>query len=334
MFINLINFHHEDYQVDFDKFKIYLDYIVEIQDFAIDNNLDFTLMGHIALILMSNKIYRNPEDIDIAIPARDIEKWLDFFRKEWDWFGNVSNINSTALFLKDELQKFASTNIDTCSTKEEGADLYQIKNKNFSLSKKGKSTNQINKDIIAQPEFIYHDPLKEKLKGGNYTEIDNETFKIWFDTNGVGQSFKSFIIFYDANLQKKEIIECSFSHDFVKDNTTYACWSSPVIDLNKFNNCYYRIFIHKHKLSIKFQNKRTKIFLECYLDKSLFDSSVPIRYTHGLDPHEGFRTFFNKKPIKLSYPLNIFNSKYGRKKDLDDYEIYKDLIQKYPLTNL
>jgi hypothetical protein len=333
MYLNLINVDYKDYKVDFNKFKLYLEYVYQIHDYALKNKLELTLIGHISLILLSRKIYRTPEDIDILTSLKDLNKWADFFKEDWEW--DIRHREIAGRFVRNELQKFASTNIDTCSIIEDSADIYKINDNNFSLFKGSKSSNQINTKIPEQPEFVYHDPSKKTHNNNNFIEYNDNKFKIWFYTNNLARSFKSYIIFYDQNLIRKEFIECSFQYDYIKDNTTYAYWCSPEIDLNTFKKSYYRIFVHKEMFGLKLRNRTTRILLECYIYKNLLDLyNIPITYIDNCSIYdERFDFLLNGKSIQIKYPDKIFKEKFGREKDLDDYEVYKDLLHQYPLTN-
>lgn len=334
MYLNLLNLQHKDYEVDFKFFKNYLKHLSDIQDFSIKNGIYFSIIGHISLILLSNKIYRNPHDIDILILLKDLNDWISFLKEEWEWFGDVENINIMHLFIKDKLQKFASTNIKTCSITENEADLYEINGNTFTIFKGSKSNNETDEKIIAQPQFICHDPKKKTHDNKNFVELNDNTFKIWFYTNSLAQHFKAYIIFYDKDFNHKQIIECSFQFDHLENNKTYAYWSSPEFNLKKFNGCYYRIFVHKEMLPIRLQNISTKILLECYVYKDFSKyPRVPVIYTDKRSPVNNLNIFFNGQPTIVQYPTRVLNNKYGRPKDLDDYEVYKYLLDEYPLTN-
>lgn len=335
MYLNLINLEYKDYEVDFNKIKIYLNHLSEIQKFSIENKIYFSLIGHLSLILLSRKIYRNPDDIDILILLKDLNKWLNFLKQDWTIFGNIESLNILQMFVGNELQKFASTNVKTCSISEKDADLYKISFNNFNLHSKSRSFNEINKENIAQPQFIYHDPQKKTHKNTDFVEFHRDKFKIWFYTNNLAQHFKSYLIFYNNDLSVKELIECSFQYDFVENNSIYAYWCSPEIDFDLFNGCFYRIFVHKELFAIRLQHPQTKILLECYICKNLCSFyDAPIKYIDKYGPIKNLSISFNRLPMEIQYPYRALNNKYGRPKDLDDYEVYRYLMDEYPLTNL
>jgi hypothetical protein len=334
MFINLLNLQYENYKVDFDILKVYFNHLADIQEYSIENNLEFHLIGHISLILLSNKIYRNPDDIDIKINSNLTHEWLNFFKNDWDWCGSVENAGRLHLFLENKLSKFASRNINNCAMVENEADLYKINDKQFLTYSHSQSTNLMDGDIYARPQFICHDPEKNFFDDKPFIEIKKNTFKIWFYTNSVEQYFKSFIIFYEDNLKHQKIIECGFRYDYKVDNEIYAIWSSPELNLEEFNRSYYRILIQKDLFAVRLKNKITKVILELYLKKeNLTQYSAPIIFNENDELNPSIGVIFNNKPLKVAYPSNCLRHKYGRKKDIDDYKIYGHLLDKYPLTN-
>lgn len=329
--MNLLNIQHKDYKVDFNKLKMYFDYLFQIHEFATNNKIYYSIIGHISLILLSRKVYRNPDDIDILIKLDELDKWVDFIKEDWDWFGHVNAIEFIHMFKKDELQKFASININNCSIKEDTADLYKINDKNFTLFSSSQCDNIIDEKLIVQPQFLYHDPTKKRHDGKDFIEINEEKFKIWFYTNALTQHFASYIIFYDKDLNYKEIIQCDFIHDYIKDNVVYAYWCSPEIDLKKFDGCYYRIVVNKQLLSIRFQNKLTKTLMEFYIYKNFFKvRNVPIFFQDRLSVIRHLNVKFQGLLLPVQYPFRALNNKYGRQKDLDDYEVYEYLMKQYP----
>lgn len=333
---NLLKIKYKNYKVDLKYLQTCFNHLLDIQDFSIKNNLPFKLIGHICLILLSNKVYRNPNDIDIQINVNDFSKWVNYFITEWGYWGNLDIINKIKLFVKNEAIKFASINGNNCSGVENKSDIYKLDSKIFSLN-----LHSIDDSIIEYgvddlydpfPKFLVHNPNQKKHDEKPFIEIKNNKFKIWFYSNQVGQHCKSFIIFYDLELKHKELIECMWEYDYNTNNKVYAYWSSPELDLEKFQKLHYRIFLYKHGLGFTFKNKISDIILEVHLRSQTLEkySLVPITYQYSnFLLNDSYELLLNNKIIKVSTLKEIFLNKYNRSKDLDDYEVYKYLFNEY-----
>ena len=337
MTLNLSFIKYKDYQVDFKYLQTCFNHLSEIQDFSIKNNLPFKVIGHISLILLSNKVYRNPDDIDIQVNKNDFKKWFVFFQKEWNLWGGPETYNKLKLILEDKAIKYASIDINNCSEIENKADLYKINNKTLSLDYCAVDNNVIENHIDDPwdpfPKFVIHNPSQKKHDGKPFIEIKNNKFKIWFYSNRVGQNSKSFIIFYDAKLKHKELVECTWQYDYDFNNKVSAYWSSPELDIEKFETSYYRIFIYKNCLGLTFKNKISDIKLETYLMSHTLEKYRPIPTTYQssiITLNSYNELLLNNKIIRVGTLKEIFLSKFNRSKDLDDYEIYKYLFDKYP----
>jgi hypothetical protein len=54
-----------------------------IVTFSNNLNIKYAIAGAISLILVSKKIYRTPDDIDILIDGEDILKWIALLNNDW-----------------------------------------------------------------------------------------------------------------------------------------------------------------------------------------------------------------------------------------------------------
>jgi hypothetical protein len=315
----------------------FLNHINNFIDIARKNNLNFILVGHLSLILLSKKMYRDPSDIDILISIQEIDEWLEQLDKnEWLWHTNIITFNSLKLFKKFQLQKFASVDYKSCNINENISTLYEIKNGQFLTYSISKFTNKILPNIEDQPKWICHDP--ENLNNHNLVHVEkrDNLFKIWCVTNSVKKFYKTFIIFYDRDLKHKKLVELNFDHNSSKDNEVCSYWSSPFLDLNEFNNSYYRLFIYRSIFAIKFKHRHSESILDCYFGREnlSLDFKTEIIYSNNANQENNYLlSTFKNKELKISNPYFCIKSKStDREKDLEDYKFYSSLIEEYPLT--
>lgn len=323
----------KNYTADEGILKLCLTHLDNISDLSIKNNLDFLLVGHLGLILLSNKFYRDINDLDILIPIKHANSWGSLLYKDWDVLVSENYILAAHMFFKSELQKYASVDITSSTVKETDATIYQIKENNFKVYKKSSALNSINLKIIQQPIYVCHDPSKI-----NMVEIIGNQFKLNFYTNSVGQYFKSYVIFYDESLKYKNIVECLFSHDVKNNKTTQCYWTSPLLNLDKYENCFYKIITYKHQFRTTLQHKITKMKIEFWIDNDISNSfQQPIQYSRepsNIMYNANIINFdFNNKNILVSNPNFCFDAKYKRQKDIDDYSFFRDLLYKYQVRS-
>jgi len=338
--VNLTKIDSKNYTIDFDKLKIIIGHVNEIVNISKHKNLKLILIGHLSLIFLSRKIYRDISDIDILIKKEDFLIWIENLEAEWEWFGDTISLDYgryLKMFLKNQLQKFASNDIFNCAVSENLGALYEIKN-DFNIYKKFNIFNKIktNEDNLIKdlcPQWIYHDPKKKLNRNLPLIEKNKNFFKIRFCTNSVGKHFKSFIIFYDKNLKHKKIVECKYEIDINHNEEIHSYWLSPDLDLNEYNNCFYRLFIHKYQYSIRLINKNTKIILDCYLSNNdlLNMFNIDIQYIQPIQEISSIPIILNDHEIYLSNPHYALSNKFDREKDRDDFEFYKFLLDEYPL---
>jgi hypothetical protein len=63
------------------KTKYLFNFIDNIQEYSIKENIEYFLTGNISFALYFKTIFREPKDIDIFIFEKDLQKWKDFFKK-------------------------------------------------------------------------------------------------------------------------------------------------------------------------------------------------------------------------------------------------------------
>ncbi len=322
-------------QIDFDKLEVIFKELDKLNNL----NLDFVLVGQLSLMLLSNTVHRMPGDIDILVSFEDFDKWWHGLENEWEWYGDVRYLDFLKNFLSKDstLKSFATSDLKYGTDQENLGTLYQINNgikiyKTYSTEPRIKTSN-LDQDFVTQnfkPLWAYHNPNDK-----NNIEYDKNFFKLKFHTHSVGQHFRSYVIFYDQNLKYKKIVECSFENDLTIDDEIHAIWSTPFLNFEEFNNTFYRFFIHKNQYPVRFKHQNQDIIIDCYFSKnnlSFLFGDTPCQYARELQEKSYILKNFNNKNIKLSNPYFSLGNKYGRDKDSNDFEIYGNLLQKYPLT--
>lgn len=335
---NIFEVEFEDYKIDSVFFNKILTHFTEFQAITKNNNIRFIVAGHLSLVLLSSKIYRTPKDMDIIIDIDDFKKWVNCLSSSWDWFGNLHYLDHLSRFLQKKAQIYGSNKAITCVNSELESTTYEINN-GFKIYKESTKKNLITRSLEINdnyPEWAVHNPTMSDENKVDHIEIKNDLFKIIFSTNSVGQHFTSFVIFYDKNFKQKKIVECSFNFDKEFNNQKYAYWSTPFLKFEDYNNSFYKIFVHKCIYSTQLINKETKIILDIHVvennESNFYTPNIEYNTPSQLKFY--IKHQFNNELINLSYPYFSSIHKFGRKKDLDDMFIYKDLLDKYPLTNL
>lgn len=332
---DIFELEYEDYKIDYLYFNQILNHIKEFQNISQNNNIPFILGGHLSLILLSNKIYRTPKDIDLVINMKDFKKWVGCLPHEWNSFNRRDSIDYLPLFLRRKLNIFASIKDSTCTNNEFESTTYEIDNE-FKIYKESKNNNFITGDAgiyLFRPEWSVHNPHEKDENEIPHIEIKNDLFRIIFSTNTLGDHFRSYVIFYDKNFKYKQVIECLFDFDKKLGRKIYSYWSTPFLKFEDYNNSFYKIFIHKSVFSFNMLNKETNMVLDLYIydDNMSNYFNTNIKYIKLRQESSYIESIFDNSPINLAHPWICLNSKYGRKKDIDDNVVYKNLLDQYPI---
>lgn len=81
MKINIIKF--KNYSCDYNDFKTKILHLIELVNFANYNSLTYKVSGSLSFILLSGKLYRKVNDIDMLINKEEAQKWIAFLEKDW-----------------------------------------------------------------------------------------------------------------------------------------------------------------------------------------------------------------------------------------------------------
>jgi hypothetical protein len=345
---NIEKFNFKNYELDIKKFNFYIKELEKLIDFSIEKNIQLCLLGHFSLILLFKKIYRTPQDLDIVINFHEFEKWKSFLSKDWLIYADINYIEGFKQFLKDKFKKFASVDPNTCSSDEESADLFKINPNDCCLYKQCSDNKNLFKEhfiikghyddseqfLAEEPLWIYHNPQKFNHVNEPFVKIKGNKFKIIFNTNSLGRYYNCFINLYDNYLNKKDIFECYFSYDHMVNDQKISYWESPWLDHETYNDFYYRIYIQKSMMPLRFMHKDNNDFiLDIYVD-GLYRNEGDINIVFN-----SIEQFITKRKIKhlnkdilIRDPFETFLNKYGREKDIDDMEFFKDCLERFKLT--
>jgi hypothetical protein len=281
----------------------------EVHDLSIKHGLDYHLIGHIALALLSKKMYRTPHDLDILINAKNLNNWYDALKNKWCFRGNLEFIKK---FNELKFKKFAASNTNNCAIHSNESQIYNKKDKNVSTILNIGIVNNFSNYDKTIASWVYHNPNQNNSQSIKQIEFDDNKFRLWFHTNQVGAGFIG-----EVNLIKDNnttIIPCTFhSNQELSDKSLSDWWVSDWINNDEFNECKYTICLYKKSISVRLFHKISNISMDLYLNQEQFQSSYELVHIDNMQ-------------IKITQPeLSLWN-KYNRTKDNDDYEFYKFML--------
>ena len=303
---------------------------------AKENNLNYILTGHLSLIALFEKVYREPSDIDLVIDGKQIRKWIEVLQKEWRPYFYENQI----LQAEGCVKKFYASSSGTINSQNADEYIFNVNQKkiNYITCNGFAETNfdNVNKKFIDRNVFhnrefepnnekiklirnpwVVHSPNESSPFGGQQFEDINgngEYFRASFKVPLIlnrGKNYSAYITILD---QEGNVIHAEQLYEEIeieKENIlqSESWWISDFIK-RPADIFSYQIYIKKDDILLPFLNNNG-IKLEMIIDGEFSNFKYIEKNICG-------------DVINISPPERLFARKYGRQKDSDDMNFFKN----------
>ncbi len=298
------------------------------------HNLNYLLTGHLSLIALFGKAYREPSDIDLVIDGKQIRKWVEALRKEWTPYFYENQILQAEGFV----EKFFASSSGTIHSQNASECIFNVSQKEINYIDFNDfieiNFDNINKKIINRDTaddrnfetdnekiqllrnpWIVHSPNKTSPFGGQQFEyINEEYFRVSFKTPKIlnrGKNYSAYITIFDQGRNEIQAEQLYEEIEIERENQleSESWWISDFIKrpMDVFS---YQIYIKKDDILLPFLNNNG-IKLEMIVDGEFSNLKYIEKNIYG-------------DVINISPPERLFARKYGRQKDLDDMNFFKN----------
>jgi len=301
---------------------------------AKENNLNYLLTGHLSLIALFEKAYREPFDIDLVINGKQIRKWIEALKKEWKPYFYENQILQAEGFV----EKFFASSSGTIHSQNASECIFNVSQKqinyitfndftetNFDnvnkkfidrefVNERGFETNNEKIKLIRNP-WVIHSPNQSSPFGGKqFEDINGEYFRVSFKTPQIlnrGKNYSAYITILNQDgsaIQTEQLYE---EIEIEKENQleSESWWISDFIK-RPVDIFSYQIYIKKDDILLPFLNNNG-IKLEMIIDGEFSNLKYIEKNICG-------------DVINISPPERLFARKYGRQKDYDDMNFFKN----------
>lgn len=331
-FIPYINMYGENAEKILSKLADLYPLVDALINKAKENNLNYLLTGHLSLIALFEKAYREPSDIDLVIDGKEIRKWIEVLKKEWRPHFYENQILQAEGFV----EKFYASSSGTISSQNANECIFNISQKEINYISFNDFTESnfdnvnkkfIDREFVNQREFetnnkkiklirspwVIHSPSENSPFGGKqFEDINGEYFRASFKVPLIlnrGKNYSAYITILDQNgniIHSEQLYE---EIQIEKENylQSESWWISDFIKrpMDVFS---YQIYIKKDDILLPFLNNNG-IKLEMIIDGEFSNLKYIEKNICG-------------NVINISPPDRLFARKYGRQKDLDDMNFF------------
>jgi len=292
-----------------------LDILAFIHKASQDYCLEYVLAGIFALAIDYGYCYRNFKDLDILIKYDEYIKWIDILlANEWKYVPHQEDVNLGILseVLKKNLEnpeKFIPEKAYlTCYTSYK-ANLYKITNCCAT------NVNQLSSKIL-------HNPIED-------IAVDKEFFKIKLKTERSSSSTSWYPFIYYSKSENvapngKHGIPDEYSNviklKYKKYDTDFIYWESDDLKLEILEGIFlYKISIWS-SITLRFIKETSPLSIDLIIDS--YD-----RFDHDKVKYK--KASFGELPYSIPKLIWEKKLKYGRRKDLNDFKYYNNIIKNY-----
>lgn len=333
-YIPYINMYGENSEKILGKLADLYPLVDSIINTAKRHNLNYLLTGHLSLIALFEKAYREPSDIDLVIDGKQIRKWIEALRKEWVPYFYENQILQAEGFV----EKFFASSSGTIHSQNASECIFNVSQKqinyitfndftetNFDnvnkkfidrefVNERLLETNNEKIKLIRNP-WIVHSPNERSPFGEQqFEDINGEYFRASFKTPQIlnrGKNYSAYIIILNQDgsaIQTEQLYE---EIEIEKENQleSESWWISDFIK-RPSDIFSYQIYIKKDDILLPFLNNNG-IKLEMIIDGEFSNLKYIEKNICG-------------DVINISPPERLFARKYGRQKDYDDMNFFKN----------
>jgi len=303
---------------------------------AKENNLNYILTGHLSLIALFEKAYRKPSDIDLIIDGKQIRLWIEVLQREWRPCFYENQILQAEGFVK----KFYASSSGTINSQNADEYIFNVNQKeiNYITSNGFAETNfdNVNKKFVDREfvnerlletnnekiklirnPWVVHSPNESSPFGGQQFQYINEnceyfrvSFKVPLILNrGKNHSAYIQILDHDGNIIHSEQLyeEIEIEKENILQSESW--WISDFIK-RPADIFSYQIYIKKDDILLPFINING-MKLEMIVDGEFSNMKYIEKNIGGC-------------VINFSRPEHSLARKYGRQKDFDDMNFFKN----------
>jgi hypothetical protein len=298
------------------------------------HNLNYILTGHLSLIVLFEKVYREPSDIDLVIDGKQIRKWMQVLSREWRPLFSENQILQAEGFVEKIFASSCGTihseNSNECIFNVNKSEVCYLATNNTAES----NFDNINKIFIdkelvhdrnleannekiqlIQNPWVIHSPNENSPFGGKqFEDINGEYFRVSFKIPQIinrGKNHSAYIVIFDnsGNIAQTEALYEEIEIKKENQLESESWWISDFIK-RQADIFSYQIYIKRDDILLSFLNING-IKLEMIIDGEFSNLKYIEKNICG-------------DVINLSPPERLFARKYGRQKDFDDMNFFKN----------